>query len=78
MGFLRPSSLCESDGMVASVEFRGDSETRVDRREFVSDIPLVLGQLSTLESGLGGQSYKVGRSSDRSLGRGSNHPVPIV
>jgi len=40
MGFLRPSSLRESDGMIASVGFRWDSETRVDRRKFVGDIPL--------------------------------------
>lgn len=40
VGFLRPSRLCESDGMVASVRFRWNSKARVDSREFISDITL--------------------------------------
>ena len=40
VGLFRLSSLCESYGMIASVGFRWDSEARVDRRKFVSDITL--------------------------------------
>ena len=40
MGFLRPSSLRESNSMVASVGFRWNSEARMDRGKFVSDITL--------------------------------------
>jgi len=40
VSFFRPSSLRESDSMIAPAGFRWDSEARVDRGKFVSDIAL--------------------------------------
>jgi len=54
VSFFRPSSLCEPDGVVASAGFRWNSEARVDRGKFVSDIPLCQrSQLRGPEGGLG-------------------------